>query len=125
MAAPNIVGITTVTGATAYKNLTDTSATTLLTNAASSNQVYKVNSIVVANDDGSSTANITCAFHDAAAGGGTGYKIAHQIDVVAKSTLVLIDKASTFYLEEDRSIVVPASAGNDLDVICGYEVLES
>ena len=61
MAAPNIVGITTVTGATAYKNLADTNATTLLTNAASSNKVYKVNSIVVANDDGSSTANITCA----------------------------------------------------------------
>jgi hypothetical protein len=121
MAAPNIVNVVTITGITTYLSLADTSATTLVSNASGSGKVYKVNSIIVANDDGTNTANITVALHDAAAGGGTGYKLANTIDVVADSTLVVVDKASSIYLEEDRSIVVTASAGGDLDVICSYE----
>ena len=52
MAAPNIVGITTVTGITTYLSLAGTGAVTLVSNAASSGKVFKVNSIIVANDDG-------------------------------------------------------------------------
>jgi len=121
MAAPNIVGVTTITGKTTYLSLSDTSATTLLSNASGSGKVYKVNSIIVANDDGSNTANITVSVNTAANGGGTAYKIANTIDVIADSTLVVLDKSSSIYLEEDKSIVVTASAGGDLDVICSYE----
>lgn len=125
MAAPNIVGVTTITGKTTYLSLADTSATVLLSNAASSGKVFKVNTITVANDDGTNTANITVAVHDAAGGGGTGYKLAHTIDVIADSSLVVVDKASAIYLEEDTSIVVTASAGGDLDVVCSYEEISS
>lgn len=125
MAAPNIVGVTTITGKTTYLSLADTSATVLLSNAASSGKVFKVNTITVANDDGTNTANITVAVHDAAGGGGTGYKLAHTIDVIADSSLVVVDKASAIYLEEDKSIVVTASAGGDLDVVCSYEEISS
>ena len=121
MAAPNIVGVTTITGKTTYLSLADTNATTLVSNASGSGKVYKINNIIVANDDGTNTANITVAIHNAAAGGGTAYKIANTIDVIADSTLVVLDKTSSIYLEEDRSIVVTASAGGDLDVICSYE----
>ena len=103
------------------RSLGDTSATTLLSNPAGSNYVYKINTIIVANDDGSSSADITVALHDQDDGGGTAHKIAHTVAVAADSTLVVIDKASSIYLEEDRSIVVTASAANDLDVICSYE----
>lgn len=125
MAAPNIVGVSNITGKTTYLSLADTSATVLLSNAASSGKVFKVNTIIVANDDGTNTANITVAVHDAAAGGGTGYKLAHTIDVIADSTLVVLDKSSAIYLEEDKSIVVTASAGGDLDVVCSYEEISS
>ncbi len=121
MAAPNIVGISTIIGVTAMQSLGDTSATTLVSNPASSDYVYKINSIIVANDDGSNSANITVALHDQDDGGGTAYKLAHTVAVGADSTLVVLDKASSIYLEEDRSIVVTASAGGDLDVICSYE----
>lgn len=121
MAAPNIVGINTVIGITTMRSLGDTSATTLLSNPAGSNYVYKINTIIVANDDGSNSADITVALHDQDDGGGTAHKIAHTVAVAADSTLVVIDKASSIYLEEDRSIVVTASAANDLDVICSYE----
>jgi hypothetical protein len=121
MAAPNIVGINTVIGITTMRSLGDTSATTLLSNPAGSNYVYKINTIIVANDDGTNSADITVALHDQDDGGGTAHKIAHTVAVAADSTLVVIDKASSIYLEEDRSIVVTASAGGDLDVICSYE----
>ena len=125
MAAPNIVGITTIVGVTTFLSLGTTSATVLVSNPASSGEVFKINSIIVANDDGASSADITVAIHDAAAGGGTGYKIAHTVAVGADSTLVVLDKASSIYLEEDRSIVVTASAASDLDVICSYEEISS
>jgi len=121
MAAPNIVGISTIIGITTMRSLGNTSATTLVSNPASSDYVYKINSIIVANDDGSNSANITVALHDQDDGGGTAYKLAHTVAVGADSTLVVLDKASSIYLEEDRSIVVTASAGGDLDVICSYE----
>jgi len=124
MAAPNIVGVTTITGKTDTFSLADTNANTILSNASNSNKVYKVNSIMVANDDGSSSADITIALHPAAAGGGTGVQIASTVSVAADSTLVVVDRASSFYLEEDRSLVATASAANDLNVIISYEIIQ-
>ena len=121
MANPNIVNTTTITGNTTYLSLSSTSATTLLSNAASSGKVYKVNSIIVANDDGSNSATITVSVHTAASGGGTAYKLAHTLSVATDSTLVVIDKTTPIYLTEDKSITVTASAANDLDVVCSYE----
>ena len=121
MASPNIVGITTVRGKTTFLSLADTSANVLLSNPGSSNKVLKVNSIIVANDDGTNSASITVSINDQAAGGGTAFKLAHTIDIAPDSTLVVIDKASSIYLEENMSLVVTASAANDLDVVCSYE----
>ena len=123
MAAPNIVGITTIVGVTTFLSLANTNATVLVNNPASSDYVYKINSIIVANDDGSNSADITVAIHNEDDGGGTGFKIAHTVAVAADSTLVVLDKASSICLEENRSIVVTASAGGDLDVVCSYETI--
>ena len=125
MAAPNIVGVTTIIGITTMRSLGDTAATTLVSNAAGSGYVYKINTILVANDDGSSAADITVSLNDQDDGAGTAHKLGHTLSVAADSTLVVIDKASAIYLEEDRSIVVTASAGGDLAVICSYEQIES
>ena len=123
MAAPNIVGVSTIIGITTMRSLGDTNATTIVSNPANSNYVYKINSIIVANDDGSNSADITIALHDQDDGGGTAHKLAHTVAVAADSTLIVLDKASSIYLEEDRSIVATASAGDDLDVICSYETI--
>lgn len=121
MAAPNIVGITTLIGITTSLSLSTTNPTVLLSNATSSGRVLKVNTIIVANDDGTSAADITVKLHDAAAGAGTSFAIASTVAVTADSTLVVLDKASAIYLEENRSITVQASAANDLDVVCSFE----
>jgi len=125
MAAPNIVGVTTITGKTTYVSLADTTETVLVSNAADSGHVYKINSIIVANDDGTNSADITVAYNTVAAGAGANYHLAKTVTVAADTTLVVLDRASALYLEENRSIVVQASAASDLDVVCSYEDISS
>jgi hypothetical protein len=125
MAAPNIVGVTTITGKTYFTSLSDTSTTTLLNNAANSGKVFKVNSIIVANDDGSSAADVTISLYPQDDQGGTAVQLASTISVAADSTLVVLDRASSIYLEEDRTLTAAASAGNDLNVIVSYEEISS
>jgi hypothetical protein len=122
MAAPNIVDVTTITGKTALVRLTSTSETSLVSNAASSGKVFKINNIIVANVDGVNSATITVTVWDTATVGSTnGTNLAYTINVPPDSTLVALDKSAAIYLEEDRSIGVTASAANDLHVVCSYE----
>ena len=119
MAAPNIVGVTTVTGETTYVSCNGSNQV-LVDNAANSNYVYRINSIIVANDHGTNAGDITVSITDTAGGGGTGYKLASTVSVAADSTLVVLDRASSIYLPEDKSIVVSRTA-DTLDVVCSYE----
>lgn len=121
MAAPNIVGVTTITGKTAAYSLADTNAVTILNNVVSSGKVFKVNTIIVANDDGTSAADITINYYPQDDAGGVAIQLANTISVAADSTLVVIDRASSFYLEEDKSLTAVASAGGDLNVFVSYE----
>lgn len=121
MAAPNIVNVTTITGKTVVVDLTSTSATSVVSNAASSNKVFKINSLIVSNVDGTANADITINLYSAAALGGTATQICSTVAVPADSSLVVIDKASGIYLEEDKSIGATAGSANDLKIICSYE----
>jgi hypothetical protein len=121
MAAPNIVNVSTITGKTTYAALGVTLTTVLLANPASSGKVFKINSIMIANVDGTSAADVTIDINTAAAGSGTSYALAHTISVPADATLNLIDKNSSFYLEEDKSILGGASAAGDLEIVISYE----
>ena len=123
MANPNIVNVTSILGETTYAALTTTLTTVLLANAASSGKVYKVNSIMVANVDGTNAADVTVDINTAAAGSGTSYALAATISVPADATLNLIDKNSSFYLMEDKSIIGGASANSDLEIIISYEII--
>ena len=121
MAAPNIVNVTTITGKTTYAALTTTLTTVLLANSAASGKVFKINSIMVANVDGTNSADVTIDINTAAAGSGTSYALANTISVPADATLSVIDKTNSFYLEEDKSILGGASANGDLEIVISYE----
>lgn len=120
MAAPNLIGATTINGKTAGANLTSTSATTVLNNASSSGKCLKVNTLNVANY-GSSPANITINYNTAASLGGTNYAIVGNVSVPAGSTLNIIDKTSQYYLEENTSIGATAATANTFHVTVSYE----
>ena len=116
MAAPNIVNVTTIYGRTAHLNLT-TSSQSVVSNAANSNKVFKINTIIVANIDGTAAADVTVNYNNA----GTNFALASTISVPADSTLVILDKSSVLYLEENDSIQAIASANGDLVIHISYE----
>ena len=121
MAAPNIVNVATITGKSAVVNLSTTNATAVVSNAASSGKVFKVNSILVSNVDGSVAADITMSYYSEDDIGGTATELLKTVSVPQDSTLVAFDKNTAFYLEEDKSIGATASAANDLKVFVSYE----
>ena len=121
MAAPNVVNVATITAKSATVALSSTAQTTLVSNAASSGKVFKINMIQVANVDGANAADVTVDLHSAAAGGGTAYSLVSTISVPADASLVALDKGTSVYLEEDRSITATAGTANDLEVIVSYE----
>lgn len=121
MAAPNILNTSTITGKTDQVALTTTSQTTLLSNAASSGKVFKVNMIQVANVDGTNACDVTVDVHSEDDGGGTAFSLASTIGVPADASLVVIDKNTAIYLEEDMSITATAGTASDLEVVISYE----
>ena len=123
MANPNIVNVTSILGNASQVALSSTSATSLINNAASSGKVYKVNSIVVANVDGSSAADITINIYSQASLAGTAYAIASTISVPADATLIVTDKTTSFYLLENQSVGAIAGAAIDLVVTDSWEEL--
>ena len=121
MAAPNIVNVATITGKTATVALSTTNATVLVTNAASSNKVFKINMIQVANVDGTSACDVTVDVHSADDGAGTAYSLVSTAAVAADTSMVVLDKNTAIYLEEDKSITATAGTASDLEVIVSYE----
>jgi hypothetical protein len=116
MAAPNIVNVTTIIGKTAVLAVT-TSETAIVTNSAASGKVFKVNSLIVSNIDGTNAADVTVVIKRSA----TNYALASTITIPSDSSLVVISKENTVYLEEGDAIFCLASANGDLQAVCSYE----
>jgi hypothetical protein len=116
MAAPNIVNVSRILGNTAYQNV-NTVAANVVANPASSGSVYKINTLIIANIDGTNSADITASIFS----GGIENKIAHTITVPGDATLVLISKDTSIYLQEGDYMRLSASANSDLWATCSYE----
>lgn len=120
MAAPNLIGATTINGKTTGANLTTTAATTVLNNPANSGKCLKVNTFNVANY-GNTAANITIGWYNGANITGTSFAIVGNVSVPGGSTLNIIDKTSQYYLEENNSLGATAGTADTLIVTCSYE----
>tara|TARA_R100000008_G_C3527791_1_gene137537 strand:- start:27 stop:395 length:369 start_codon:yes stop_codon:yes gene_type:complete len=119
MAAPNIVNVSTITGITTGRALTTSLTTALVMNPASSGKVFKINSIIVSNVDGTDNADVSMEFYDAT--NTTAFRLASTVTVPADSTLIVSDKNSSFYLEEGDLLRGGASANSDLEAVISYE----
>jgi len=120
MAAPNIVNVSSIYGKTVGAALGTTLTTDILTCPA--NKVLKINSIIVANVDGASSAYVTVYFYDNSAT--ARYSLANTITVNAGATLVVMGKDFPIYLEESDQIEAGASATGDLEIVVSYEELD-
>jgi hypothetical protein len=128
MAAPNILALTTATGKTTYLTPSGTTAVVLLQNAASSNKVLKINQIVAANVNGTNAVDTTVSIYTnggvaqgSAPSGGTAFPIASTISVPADASLIVADKTTAIYLEENTSISVTSGTANGITYSISYE----
>ncbi len=125
MANPNIVNVAAIYGENSSVSLTTTGATSLVSNAASSGKVYKINTIMVANVDGTTAADITINKYSAAALGGSAFPIVSTVSVPADATLIVLDKTTAIYLKENESIGATAGTASDLVVTTSWEEINS
>jgi len=131
MAAPNIVNVTTITGVTTFHaGIAVTTGgrgslgiTTVVSNAASSGKVLKINSLVAAGI--AATTGVTLQYfnninHVSAS---STVSIGMTLSVPTFSTLALITKDNSVYLEENTSLGIFAqpNTGGTIDVVCSYE----
>ena len=122
MAAPNLVNVTEILGRSMGADLGTGSNTDILTNGSSSGKVLKINSIIVANVDGSANADVDVIFYDASAT--ASIHLAKLVEIPAKSTLVVLGKDAPIYLEEGDKIQAKASAAGDLEIVVSFEILD-
>lgn len=125
MAAPNIVNVNSITGLTTSISIGNTNTyNVFLSNAASSNSVYRVNTIVASNIDGTNNVDVTVSLFSAAAGAGTSTPLVYTTTVPAKGTLVVLGKDTPIYLEENKSLSALASNANRCAIVCSYESIQ-
>ena len=128
MANPNIVNVTSILGGTLVRTPSSTAAVSMLNNAASSNTVVKINSLVAANTS-ASPVNCTVSYYTnetvegSAPSGGTAFPICSTVSVPANASLVVIEKSNGIYLLEDNCISVTSGTANNLTFSISYEVI--
>ena len=134
MAAPNIVNVATITGITTSLSGISTSVldalpiykagvSTIVTNAASSGKVLKINSLV-ATAIGDTTGVSVYLYNTASphVSAGNTVSLATTMTIPLYSSLAVIDKSNSIYLEENTQIGVRAqSNAGTIDVVCSYE----
>lgn len=118
MANPNVVAVTSILAQTVLDADVAASAVSLLTCA--SDKLCKINSLVIANIDGTNSADISVWITRS----GADYYIAKTITVSADSTLIPIDKNMGLYLNESDILKIQASAAGDLSAVLSYEEID-
>jgi len=117
MAAPNLLGTTSVTGKTALATLS-TVTSNVITNSSSSGTVDKLNSIVLSNYT-SSTVNANVMINRSS----VIYYVGGNVAIPANSTLVLLGKDTSLYLEEGDVLQANVSANTSISMSASYELM--
>lgn len=132
MANPNIVGVTSIYGNTAYVTPSTTAATTSWTyNGTTSltgltpavGTVNRITSIVVSNTTASTATATVAVANNATFGSGTAYNLAYQISVPPNATLVVTDKTTSFYVTENQSVGVTSGTSSALTYVATFEAI--
>jgi len=130
MAAPNIVNVTTITGVTTFHaGIAATTGgrgslgiTTVVSNAASSGKVLKINSLVAAGI--AATTGVTLQYFNNVnhVSASSTVSIGMTLAVPRFSTLAIISKDNSIYLEENTSLGIFAQPNTGtIDVVCSFE----
>ena len=104
--APNIVGVSTITGVTTAYNHATNNPICLVSNPLGSERVYKINNVTISNVDTTNAGLATVKTH-----AGTGSWGSNP-------------GASSFYIQENESLSVQANVANLLNTVISYEIIQ-
>lgn len=117
MSAPNLIAASTITGKTAVADLTTVTAN-IITNSAGSNSVDKLENVILTNYTSSPvTANVMINR------GSTIYYVCGNASIAANSTVIVISKNTSIYLEEGDVLQANVSANSSISVTASYELI--
>ena len=117
MAAPNIVAVTTITGKTDTSTSISNSSgspTTVLNNAAASNNVYKINTVLASNTS-AALVTVTLLYQ-------TAY-VCKDLTIPVGSSIALLGKDTPIYMEENTSLTAYSDTASGVDIITSYEII--
>ena len=119
MDTPNLINVDTLTTSVSWGAVTKSRARIVDVTAEYG---AKVNSLIIANVDGTNAATVTV---EVSTDNGSNYTaIANTISVPADASLIVIGKDNGFYLDETDILAVTASANSDLTYLVSYELMK-
>lgn len=119
MANPNMANVTAIYGKLAVNALT-TSTANVITNAAASNTVVKLNTVSVSNYSNAAVyANVMVNRSSVV------YYVAGNVSVPAQTTLVVLARDTTVYMEEGDVLQANVSANSAASIVSSYEIISS
>ena len=116
MTAPNLANVSSILANTAVVSAGAT-ATTIVSNPAASNSVYKIEGLYCSNNDPASSYNVTIDLYRSS----TAYNVATNISVPTGATLDILSKS--LYLLEGDTLRATGNTASKITVTCSYEVL--
>ena len=116
MANPNLNAVSSVYGDSSFAKLNTVTATSLLSNAASSGKILLTESMIVANTTNAAVNVTVQVWSSATAGSGTGYAICSTHSIAAYETLVVISKDTPVKIKENQSLSITAGTADALEV---------
>jgi len=122
MANPNILTATSVLGKRQNNGPVATSIANLLTNASSSNKVYRVLSIRATNIDNSNANTLSLAVGTGTVALGNATTFLHQKSIAASTNVQILE--DPIYLLEGESIAAVVGTGvggGSINIMFGYE----
>ncbi|NBP00640.1 MAG: hypothetical protein EBU90_11030 [Proteobacteria bacterium] len=118
MSELNYLTLSNVFGKLAVANIT-TVDQTILTNAANSNSLIRLNTILLCN-----VSNSTNAFANVTLLSATNTRIVSKLQKVDNNTTAKIIKRDTaFYMQEGDSLTIQANANSVLHAVVSYEII--
>lgn len=116
MADPNIVLTSTVKGKTALvDNILETD-TTIVSNSQS-DTVLKIGTLIISNIDGTTPYDVSVMLVRS----GTSYKLVSTVSVPPDTSLAVLSRDTSVYLQENDTLKAVASTANKLHAVCSYE----
>tara|TARA_Y100000114_G_C11642962_1_gene270218 strand:+ start:177 stop:542 length:366 start_codon:yes stop_codon:yes gene_type:complete len=118
MATPDIIDVATINGVLIAGAVT-TSAVDVIDVTAE--HTFKLNSVIISNVDGVNDATISASV--SVDNGSNYYHVAKTVTVPADSSVSLITKDTSIYLDETDLFRLQGSANNMLEYVISYETL--